>query len=172
MVFLDGLQDAITGSFVNDATLKLTVCYSGTGYEGTITNLTAASPIVATSAAHGLTNGQQVAIRKANGIIAAVGIQTVANKTTNTFELSGTTGSGTFIDTSGTDDPPKWYLAATGLIQLTMTYVTSSNGKYAATIPGTSFLRGRVRYKGYVEDTASYKNKINFWSDIDVVDRI
>ena len=172
-IFLDGLQNVRTGSYINDATLRVTICYTGTGYQGTITNATPASPIVVTSAAHGLVNGQNVAIRKLNGIIEAIGIQTIANKTTDTFELSGTTGSGTFVDTSTTDDPARWYLAVPGLVQLTMSYVTSSNGKYAATVPGTSFIRGRVRYKAYIEDVgASYKNKINFWSDVDVVDRI
>lgn len=173
LIWCDSLIDTKTGIYINDAVLKLTVCYSGTGYEGTITGLTAASPIVATSANHGLSNGNKVAIRKVNGIIEAIGIQTVANKTSDTFELSGTTGTGAFVDTSGTADPPTWYLAATGLIQLDFEYISGSNGRYAATVLGTSFLRGRVRYKGYVEATdTTYKNHLNFFSDIDVVDRI
>ena len=172
IIFLDALQDAVTGSYINDATLKFTLCYTGTGYEGEITNITSATPGVVTSAAHGLSNGDQVAIRKVNGVIAAIGIQTVANKTANTFEMSGTTTTGTFIDTSATDDPAKWYLAVPGLVQLSMSYVSSSNGRYAATVPGTAFITSRVRYKGYVEATdATYKNKLNFWLDVDVVDR-
>lgn len=171
-ILLESLQNVRTNAYINDATLRVTICYTGTGYQGTITNATAASPIVVTSAAHGLSNGDTVVIRKLNGIIEATGVQTVANKTSGTFELSGTTGSGTYVDTSTTEDPARWYLAVPGLVQLTMSYITSSNGRYAATVPGTSFIRSRVRYKAYIEDVgSSYKNKINFWSDVDVVDR-
>lgn len=67
-----------------------------------ITAITAASPPVVTSAAHGYSNGDQVYID------AVVGMQdvndrtyTVASSTTNTFELSGIDGSAWDAYTSG-----------------------------------------------------------------------
>lgn len=60
---------------------------------------TNASPIVVTSNSHGLSNGDTVYIENVGGNTAANGIQTVAGVTTNTFQLSGTTGNGTY--TSG-----------------------------------------------------------------------
>lgn len=66
---------------------------------GTITDATNATPIVITSAAHGLANGDIVAIRNVGGNTAANGVFIVANKTTDTFELSASVGSGAY--TSG-----------------------------------------------------------------------
>lgn len=60
---------------------------------------TNASPIVVTSNSHGLSNGDTVYIENVGGNTAANDIQTVAGVTTNTFQLSGTTGNGTY--TSG-----------------------------------------------------------------------
>ena len=60
---------------------------------------TNASPIVITSNSHGLSNGDTVFIEKVGGNTAANGIWTVAGVTTNTFQLSGSTGNGSY--TSG-----------------------------------------------------------------------
>ena len=60
---------------------------------------TNASPIVITSNSHGLSNGDTVFIEKVGGNTAANGIWTVAGVTTNTFQLSGSTGNGAY--TSG-----------------------------------------------------------------------
>lgn len=67
--------------------------------EGTITGATNASPIVITSASHGLQNGQRVTVSGVGGNTAANGTFKVANVTTDTFELSGSTGNGAY--TSG-----------------------------------------------------------------------
>lgn len=64
-----------------------------------ITDATNASPIVITSAGHKLENGQKVTVSDVGGNTAANGLQTVANITTDTFELQGTTGNGAY--TSG-----------------------------------------------------------------------
>ena len=59
-----------------------------------ITAATNATPIVITSAAHGLSNGDQVDIAYLATNTAGNGVWTVANKTTDTFELSGSVGNG------------------------------------------------------------------------------
>lgn len=65
-----------------------------------ITNATAASPIVVTSTAHGFVNGDIVYCAGVNGVGGINSLtHTVANAATNTFELSGSTGTGAY--TSG-----------------------------------------------------------------------
>ena len=64
--------------------------------EKVITGATAANPVVITSNGHGFVNGDKISIR---GVVGMVELNTetaytVANKATNTFELSGVDGSG------------------------------------------------------------------------------
>lgn len=69
-----------------------------------ITGITAASPSVVTSASHGLSNGDRVIISSVSGMTEVNNRQfVVANKTTNTFELSGVdTSSYTAYSSGGT----------------------------------------------------------------------
>lgn len=66
---------------------------------GSITDATNDTPIVVTSAAHGLQNGQRVTITGVGGNTAANTTATIANVTTDTFELDGVAGNGSY--TSG-----------------------------------------------------------------------
>ena len=66
---------------------------------GAITGATNASPIVITSAAHGLTTGTLVTISGVLGNTAANGTFTVTVIDPNTFSLQGSTGNGAY--TSG-----------------------------------------------------------------------
>lgn len=67
-----------------------------------ITGITAANPPVVTAAAHGFSNGDIVFISGVAGMTQVNNIAfTVANKATNTFELSGITGAGFSAYTSG-----------------------------------------------------------------------
>jgi len=64
--------------------------------EKVISGATAADPVVITATGHGFSNGDKVSIR---GVVGMVELNTetaytVANKATNTFELSGVDGSG------------------------------------------------------------------------------
>ncbi len=86
---------------------------------GTITNATNASPIVVTSASHGLANGQEVTIWGVVGNGAANGVWRVANVAANTFELSGSTGSGGWVSGG------KWNM--TGLFCLQFRWAFSSS---------------------------------------------
>lgn len=88
---------------------------------GTITDATNASPIVITSTAHGLSNGNLVGIAGIGGNTAANGyVWQVANVAANTFELLGSTGNGAYT-TGGT-----WY-KITGS---TSSNLTTQNGVY------------------------------------------
>jgi hypothetical protein len=64
-----------------------------------ISGATNATPIVITNTGHNLQNGDLVEITGVVGNTAANGIRTVANRTANTFELSGIAGNGAY--TSG-----------------------------------------------------------------------
>ena len=64
--------------------------------EKVISGATAADPVVITATGHGFSNGDKVSIRGVVGMV-ELNIETaytVANKATNTFELSGVDGSG------------------------------------------------------------------------------
>jgi len=62
-----------------------------------VTDATNASPIVITSAGHGFSDGDSVTISGVLGNNAANGTHTVANKTADTFELSGVAGDGAYV---------------------------------------------------------------------------
>lgn len=66
---------------------------------GSITGATNASPIVITSASHGLTTNQKVTIASVGGNTAANGAFVITKVDANTFSLNGSTGNGGY--TSG-----------------------------------------------------------------------
>jgi len=66
---------------------------------GSITGATNASPIVITSASHGLTTGTRVTVASVGGNTAANGDFTVTRVDANTFSLDGSTGNASY--TSG-----------------------------------------------------------------------
>ena len=68
----------------------------------TITGATAANPVVITSNSHGFSNGDRVFISSVVGMVELNNREfTVANQTTNTFELSGINGSAFTAYSSG-----------------------------------------------------------------------
>ena len=67
-----------------------------------ITAATSANPVVITSAGHGYSNGDRIFITNVGGMVELNNREfTVANKTTDTFELSGIDGTGFTTYTSG-----------------------------------------------------------------------
>ena len=96
-----------------------------------ITNATNASPIVVTSAAHGLTTGNKIAVVNVGGNGAAKGTFTVTVIDANTFSLDGSAGSGAY--TRGGE----WFLALPDACGLAFTGTPPQ-----LTIPGTLGLDG------------------------------
>lgn len=80
---------------------------------GSITGATNASPIVVTSASHGLTTGARITIAGVLGNTGANGAFDVTKVDANTFSLDGSSGSGTY--TSGGE----WHV--TGLYKYSIT---------------------------------------------------
>jgi hypothetical protein len=69
---------------------------------GVISGATQANPVVITSTAHGLTNGQEVFISNVTGMVEINNrVFTVAGVATNTFQLSGVNGTGYTAYVSG-----------------------------------------------------------------------
>ena len=67
-----------------------------------ITGITQANPAVVTAASHGLSDGDRVFIKSVAGMVEVNNLEfTVANKTTNTFELSGINSSAFTAYSSG-----------------------------------------------------------------------
>lgn len=98
-----------------------------------ITGATNASPIVITSASHGLSTGTRVTITGVGGNTAANGTFVITRVDANTFSLNSSTGNGSY--TSG----GTWNV--TGLYKLTLT-CTENNGfdegqTYSILISGT-----------------------------------
>lgn len=91
-----------------------------------ITNATNVSPIVVTSAAHGLTTGNHIAVVNVGGNGAAKGTFTVTVIDANSFSLDGSAGSGTY--TRGGE----WFLALPDACGLSFTGTPPQ-----VTIPGS-----------------------------------
>lgn len=104
-----------------------------------ITGATHASPIVVTSAAHGLSNGTRVTITGVGGNTAANGTFVVANKTADTFELEGSTGNGAY--TSG----GTWN--ATGLYEFSISCISADG--YEAGQNYTVVVNGEISSTGW-----------------------
>ncbi len=77
-----------------------------------LTGATNASPIVITSANHGFLAGDFVTIQNVGGNTAANGVWLVKNPTTNTLELTGTIGSGSYTSGGEILDLVSQHLAA------------------------------------------------------------
>ncbi len=134
-LILDGMRLASDNSVINDAVLAAHFFDNSTSKA--VTGATNATPIVITSNTHGYNNGDVVVIAHVLGNKAANGKWVVANKTANTFELTGSVGSGSY--TRGGDI----YTAITNGVDLSLVYQSGTNGRYIATIDaGINLLAG------------------------------
>lgn len=89
-----GSTYAATARGTVPAAKSITGASWASGTAKTITGITRANPAVVTSNGHGFVNGDRVYISGVNGMTSVNGnVYTVAGKTTNTFQLSGTNSS-------------------------------------------------------------------------------
>ncbi len=129
-IYLVLLSEDAAGKPVNADALPTFRVYGPSGYliSGTaafldsaaITGATTASPIVITSAAHGLTTGAIVTVAGVLGNTAANGTFSITKVSGDTFSLDGSTGAGSYTAATGT-----WNLA--GAYRLTVPCL-GSNG--------------------------------------------
>ena len=111
----------------------------------TIAGATNANPIVITSPAHGLANGEQVIVSQVRGNAAANGLRTVANVTADTFELSGVAGDGDYF-AGGV-----WYRAVEGATDIPLEFVVGTACRYRGTVTRDNCFVDRRRYVMVVE---------------------
>jgi len=94
-VVLSAFQDELTGDVENDVEAYLSLCEYTPHVITDVTDDTV-SPIVVTSAAHGLLTGDKATIVNVGGNGAAKGTFTVTRLTADTFSLQGSTGDGDY----------------------------------------------------------------------------
>lgn len=114
-------------------------------HTGNITGATNASPIVITSAAHGLSTGQRVTQASVGGNTAANGTFVITKVDANTYSLDGSTGNGSY--TSGGT------FTVTGFYKATIS-ATGANGfesgeHYACHFSWAVSGSGRVLVEGF-----------------------
>jgi len=157
---------SLAPSAVYDADLEVDIVYAKEDDENLITGLSNASPMVVTSAGHGLSNGDKVLVRFAEGNTAANReVWTVANKTANTFELSGSTGNGTWTGEG------EFWLVVTNGDGIALTRVTGTNS-YRGTAQGSLGLRLDTQYNAYITDVDLYSEDLAFFPSVDIVERV
>ena len=102
---VSGMTEVNKVSYVaGEVTTNTLELFSNTKVSATISGATRANPVVITAASHGLSNSDQIGIFDVTGMVELNGNgYTVANVTTNTFELSGINGTGYTAYTSGGD---------------------------------------------------------------------
>ncbi len=128
-IVIRGLRLAEDNSPINDA--ELYVALGRKLISGEITAASNATPIVVTSAAHGLSNGDSVVVMNVEGNLAANGGWEVANVTANTFELVGSVGSAAYLAGG------EWYAGVTDAIHIPLENEPGEAGHYRGTIPGS-----------------------------------
>lgn len=104
--FYYGLDNSTPAGTINLLVVLLHELGHGLGFSSfattiTLADATNASPIVVTSVAHGLANGDVVTVQNAAGNTAANGTRTVAGRTADTFQLAGSVGNGVYTANSG-----------------------------------------------------------------------
>ena len=96
-----GIMEPQRGHYLVSAAGTLSVSRNRTS---TINNATNASPIVVTTSnTHPFNNGDHIYLYNIAGNLAANGLHIVDNKTSTTFELAGSTGSGNYSNTGSID---------------------------------------------------------------------
>tara|TARA_Y100000310_G_scaffold321795_2_gene379944 strand:- start:2553 stop:5069 length:2517 start_codon:yes stop_codon:yes gene_type:complete len=125
---------------VADKTTNTLALVANTKISAVISGATRANPVVITAVAHGLSNSDVVGIFNAGGMTEINGKTfTVANKTADTFELSGVDGTGYTTFTSSGD-----IHHATNSSAFT-TYISGGQARQRATvITGLSHLEGET----------------------------
>lgn len=166
-IYVKDLKRAAERTAVTDAQLVYTLVYAKQDDQQLITALTNATPIVLTSVAHGLVNGDKVLVRFAEGNTAANRkVWTVANKTTDTFELSGSVGNGAWTAEG------EWWKVVTSADEVAMSIVSGTTNHYRGVAQGSLGLRLDTRYNCYIRDTNLYLNDLTWFADVSIQERV
>ncbi|MEM7810286.1 MAG: hypothetical protein AAF532_02250 [Planctomycetota bacterium] len=142
LVTFAGVEDLADGSFVNDLDLRMTIGELSTDdeddpivREGEVTAVTSVEPVTLFSAGHGLANGDRVVVHSVGGVGRSRGTHTVANRTDDTFELSGVNHAGATYEGGG-----RWHRVVDGADEVPIVFEAGSSGDYAGKLDGTASL--------------------------------
>lgn len=136
---VDDFRDALSGDLETGVELYASLCLAPTTPLGqAITNATNATPIVITSAAHGLQTGDVVTIVNVGGNGAAKGTWTITRVDANSFSLDTSVGDGDY--TGG----GQWFECLEGAAGLEMT--DEGDGLYSVEIDGSLGLTPNQTY--------------------------
>lgn len=144
--------DASTGLAIDDADLFFTVCEAGV--TGVITGATNATPIVITSANHGLSDNDYVGIVGVGGNTAARGTFQITYIDANSFSLDSSVGNGAF--TRG----GRWYKALTDSIARAVEMPLSGT-QYLGVLSGDIGLTEQARYAIVYYATGDYRDQFS-----------
>lgn len=151
---LADFRDAVTGDLETGVSLYLSLCASPpANTTQSITGATNASPIVITSAAHGLTSGDQVAIVNVGGNGAAKGTFTVTVIDADRFSLNGSAGDGSY--TGG----GQWFKCLAAAVGLPMTDL--GDGTYTVDIDGSLGLLPNTVYVAVFQCLGAFRDVFN-----------
>ncbi len=149
-LLLDNFRDSYLGTIENSVDAYMSLCES-TRHD--ITDATNATPIVITSAAHGLVDGDIVTVVNVGGNGAAKGTFVVNQLTTSTFELVGSAGDGAY--TGGGE----FYKCVDDASDLSLTNV--ADGTYLVDVAGTLPLEPLDQYVLIVYCLGAFRDLYN-----------
>jgi hypothetical protein len=149
-IVLDNFRDSWTGTVESDVTPYASLCLNASK---PITNATNTSPIVVTSAGHGLSTGDTITIVDVGGNGAAKGTFVVTVTDANTFSLNGSTGDGGY--TGGGE----FYVCVTNAGGLALALVSA--GTYLIDVSGTLPLTPLTNYVLIIYCLGAYRDLYN-----------
>ena len=162
-----GSTHAVTARGAVPAAKSITGASWASGTAKTITGITKANPAVVTSNGHGFVNGDRVYISGVSGMTQVNGnVYTVAGKTTNTFQLSGTnSGSYNTFSTSGTPRVTKCQATNCELVVTSNAHGFANNAwVYLSGIGGLTASNGATAINGTAWQAKSVATN-TFWLD-------
>ncbi|TXI10634.1 MAG: hypothetical protein E6Q76_03755 [Rhizobium sp.] len=147
-------RDAVTEQLEDGAEMYMSLCENPPPNSQKITNASNESPIVITSAGHGLTTGEVVTIIDVGGNGAAKGTFTVTRLTNDTFSLQGSAGDGSY--TKG----GQWYRCLPSATALPM--VSMGDGLYTVDVDGSLGLLPNTSYALVIYCLGAYRDVFNY----------
>lgn len=146
-------RDALTQDLETGVEMYLSLCRNPAANTQLVTNATNATPIVITSAAHGLQTGDQVTIVNVGGNGAAKGTFDVTVATADTFSLDDSAGDGDYTDGG------QWFQCVEGAAALPM--IDQGDGLYSVDIDGDLGLLPRTIYVAVFYCRGAYRDIFN-----------
>ncbi len=147
-------RDAVTADLETGVELYQSLCAAPANADAQkITGATNMTPIVVTSAAHGLATGAVVTIVNVGGNGAAKGTFTITRVSADTFSLNGSIGDGNYTNGG------QWYQCLASAAALALT--DEGDGLYSVDVDGSIGLLANVQYVVVFYCLGAYRDVFN-----------